>query len=376
MQHLMVCDYSPVDMDELIAVAERLERQSSQPRLELRRAPRVARMVCDLHLVVHHPGGTRSCYIACTRNISRGGVGALMCSFLHEKSRCQAIFENTGTTACGRVVRCRHIERNIHEIGIQFDQDIDPRPLVDPTLWSALELDKVDVGALGAATVLYVGGTELDRELFKFQLMSTGWDIRTAAAPGPVLDAVRTDHIDAIVCDLDLAQQDRHAMIERCRRTGFSGALIAITGDIAERHHELARRAGASAVMTKPVTEEILIAMIVQAVDKERSQVRGPLHSTRANDARLRPLIVQFVDQAHRLARELRAALREENVLKARDVCTTLRGSATPMGFDVIAKLAEATLVAIDAERNVRSCVEPISELIRSCEQTRSPAGA
>ncbi len=67
------------------------------------------------------------------RNISNTGIGFFHGQFIHEKTPCELILINTqheGFAVHGHVVRCRLIEKHIHEIGIAFTQPIDSRRVV------------------------------------------------------------------------------------------------------------------------------------------------------------------------------------------------------------------------------------------------------
>lgn len=62
------------------------------------------------------------------RNISSSGIGFLHGQFVHENTPCEIILINAqqhGFLLPAKVVRCRFIEKHIHEIGIAFAQPID-----------------------------------------------------------------------------------------------------------------------------------------------------------------------------------------------------------------------------------------------------------
>lgn len=61
------------------------------------------------------------------RNVSNGGAAFLHRCMLHNGETCALQFhlrDGTWIQATGKVVRCRHIEQMVHEIGIQFDTPI------------------------------------------------------------------------------------------------------------------------------------------------------------------------------------------------------------------------------------------------------------
>lgn len=62
------------------------------------------------------------------RNISSTGIGFLHGQFIYEKTPCEIILINgqqQGFQLHAKVVRCRFIEKHVHEVGIQFASPVD-----------------------------------------------------------------------------------------------------------------------------------------------------------------------------------------------------------------------------------------------------------
>lgn len=62
------------------------------------------------------------------RNISPTGIGFLHGQFIYEKTPCEIILINSqqqGFQLHAKVVRCRFVEKHVHEVGIQFAQPVD-----------------------------------------------------------------------------------------------------------------------------------------------------------------------------------------------------------------------------------------------------------
>ena len=81
-----------------------------------------------LLVVILHPGGNVVKYRVTPRNFSTAGVGFLHGNFLHTGTACLIAVRTRDGKALlvhGRVVRCSHVQDNVHEIGVQFDSPIE-----------------------------------------------------------------------------------------------------------------------------------------------------------------------------------------------------------------------------------------------------------
>ncbi len=88
------------------------------------------RVACRLHAVVlritHRDEAVN--FLVPTRNISRGGLGFLHGSMLHQGTPCKLMLvfkDGRKLKADGTVARCRHVSGMIYEVGVKFDREID-----------------------------------------------------------------------------------------------------------------------------------------------------------------------------------------------------------------------------------------------------------
>ena len=85
--------------------------------------------ILGLMIQVVHPGGTSSYYLAKPRNLSTTGISFLHGTYLHPGTTTviQLItLEKETVQIPGVVVRCRHVSGKAHEVGVKFDQQINP----------------------------------------------------------------------------------------------------------------------------------------------------------------------------------------------------------------------------------------------------------
>lgn len=87
----------------------------------------------QLVVTLHHPGGGSMRFAVLSRDLSAGGAAFLHGTFVYPGTR--AVIELETLDGCwipadAKVVRCRHIAGKAHEVGIAFEQPIDPRQYV------------------------------------------------------------------------------------------------------------------------------------------------------------------------------------------------------------------------------------------------------
>ena len=85
------------------------------------------RVMMGMLVDIIHPGGSRATFLVRSRNLSQSGTGFLHGNFLHIGTRCTITLPHLDgqiATMGGKVVRCRHIQGKVHEIGVKFDKAI------------------------------------------------------------------------------------------------------------------------------------------------------------------------------------------------------------------------------------------------------------
>lgn len=83
-----------------------------------------AKLICQMSQDL---GSTMQIIVRC-RNISIGGLGFLHGSYVHPGTRVVLTLisaNKQGYRINGSIVRCRHLTKNIHEVGVAFDETID-----------------------------------------------------------------------------------------------------------------------------------------------------------------------------------------------------------------------------------------------------------
>jgi hypothetical protein len=127
-----------ISKSEWRAILTQLERDAQDPtgRDKRRDQRKRYRAMMTLLIKMLHPGGTRITYLVRTRNLSNTGLGFLHGGYLHSGTRCTLALTALDGTPCpisGKIVRCRHLQGKVHEVGIRFERPINLEEYTTPT---------------------------------------------------------------------------------------------------------------------------------------------------------------------------------------------------------------------------------------------------
>lgn len=122
-----------LDQTQVVAVWDRLDRTAQLVRNDRRRSERHRYRTDAVILYIASPDADvrkDEPILAPTRDISRNGLCFLHGAFLKAGTQCQVVLktirDQKWTVHEAQVVRCRGLEGRMHEVGLQFDQEIDP----------------------------------------------------------------------------------------------------------------------------------------------------------------------------------------------------------------------------------------------------------
>ena len=115
---------------------------------------------------------------------------------------------------------------------------------------------------LAGTSILLVEDVADIREVFATLLASEGADVVAVATAGEALSRLRERHFDVLLTDLGLPDVSGLVLIETVVSSGSRRPRIVVVTGYGEPHTSEARRAGADAILTKPVTWSRLLAYL------------------------------------------------------------------------------------------------------------------
>lgn len=328
-----------------------------------------------VELTIQHSNGAEVTIPVATRNISRGGMSILHASFVHVNSPCEItlnLANGSSQTIQGKIVRCGHLDGRVHEIGIAFNEQISTKDLLglDP-LNEAYSLERVEPDRLHGS-LLIVTPTDLDRDLILMFLEETNLNLSTAESIETAVSRA-SKGCDIVLADFHIGEETGAELIAALHEAACDAPVIVMTSDKSEQVMESIRSSSASGVLSKPLSKARLYQALGEFLHSDGDG--GPLYSTLEADNPAYPLVGKFLTDVPRMTINLEKALRDNDGPACLQICRTLSGTATPLGFPVISEIAleaEKTLAAGE----LKDCATQIRSLVVTCRRIKAKTAA
>lgn len=328
----------------------------------------------NLELQVQHPDGSWSTVTVTGRNISQGGMSVLHGAFVYPGSACKILFPTTAPGSSrsvlveGKVVRCRHIYKMLHEIGIVFNRSIETRGV------------RVGVGDLDAATpavqpdllrgaILYLDPSPSDRSAVKRLLNQTPLTLHAASNVADARLAL-THGCDLVLCDVTLLQETWDAIREVVKAGGRLSPIIAVTSDNSPATQAIIRKVRCSGVLPKPITKDSLTRAIggfLPPIPHAPSVAHASQTDTTPTPEAKPEAALNELDQH---LTKLRDAVERRDAMTAAMLCLRIKTGAK----DHLSSLAEAAAESLASSMDVNASLTSIQALIDECQRAANPA--
>ena len=292
---------------------------------------------------IAHPGGSIVRVLVVCRSISDMGMGFLHGGYVHPGSRCAfrlMTLKHEPLTVTGRVVRCAFLRGRAHEVGVRFDQPIDPAAFVQ----TALRIHKntevsQDLPSL-SGRVLLIEDSAPDRDLLQYHLQHLGVDLSSVEASEEALSKLTSEAYDLVLTDQWQPGMSGHDLSADLRRLGFAEPIVAITGDETNDTTQLIQQAGCEATLVKPYLFEDLVAVLQRFLISDSDL--QPLESSLWADAKAHAMIRQYVGGLVEQVKALLTAVAQEDLPEAAKLCMRIKGTSGSYGYAEISEAAGA----------------------------------
>lgn len=322
---------------------------------------------------LEHPGGTDiSVRIAC-RNLSAGGIGLLHNAYVYPDTMCTVWLphpEKRVMAVRGQVVRCQHIRGNVHEIGVQFEEPVDPREFV-PKAKSVGRYTRETVEADQLkGTLLCVDPSEMSQNIVAHFLRQTGMTLKMACTAEEAIAEARGADVLLIeehvgdVRGVDLIRTLRSKGVRApCMMTSIDGACLA---------DDVFAEGLVSAFLPKPIQADLLIRAIDDFVaNKARRQQPEEGELSRAQ-IELREM---FREQAEELIPKIESACAGASATDLYKLCLRLKGSAPAVGEMDLGQLAGVISSQLETSETIDHVREQVDELLVLCREVIGERG-
>lgn len=222
-----------LDLCDIEALLDRLDRMvPKEQRDDRRRHARFPYRIGPTVLRVTQNGFvTESLWVP--RNLSVAGLSALYRGFLHQGVHIETVLklvEGAPIALAGHVRSCRHVHGMLHEVGVQFEERIDPTLFCDPHVIREARRASRQSHPLPrlSARGISVSNDERLRTTLAELLRATGMEIEEAPFLGRAMDQIKASEYQVVLCDADLEEIRAESLVTSLRSAGFSGLIVVL----------------------------------------------------------------------------------------------------------------------------------------------------
>lgn len=308
--------------------------------------------------------------MVCTRNLSAGGMSFMHGGFLHSGTDIRvALSTNDGSvkTLLGKVRTCRLITRNIHEVGVEFNEKIDAEMFCTPGSKRSSDDPSISIELPDlSGNALVIGGTMLERRVICSRLKSSGMNAVGVESLGAGVDQLKLLPYVLVVSDMKVGDAESPAIVQALRLAGFEGPVVGVAENESPIHAAVAKTAGMNGYVAKPINANSLLQVAARTLRESGLMAKDdrPIHSSLANDSGTQQLIEYYINQTQQQAVELENALKTANGDTLRRICQAIKSTAGGYGFAPVAEAARQSLTALDACGSVEEAQSQVQVLL------------
>lgn len=314
------------------------------------------------------PSGYRN-FISSARNLSSSGISVIHGGFVHTGTRCMISLRATDggvVTANASIVRCRHMQKHLHDLGVRFDQPIDPRRVIDFGETSVFLCEQVDLSALKGRTLI-VDDSRSFQKLLTAYLEGSNLDLVFVNDGEAGLQCLN-DHPSLVLVDYRLPGMNGIEMIRAARASGFDAPMVLLTAETTPGLRESALNAGATEVIQKPCSADVIRQAAAEYLADQHGDAKA------IDQAKSAPPVTITLDMAREFAESLRDeaeaminAIEKSDVARLRDLAQRVLASAGGFGFPEAAAAATAALQSLDATQSLTDSLSQLQRMVDVC---------
>ncbi|HPO92740.1 MAG TPA: response regulator [Phycisphaerales bacterium] len=338
---------------EVEAVLDLLDADSAVGASSKRKATRMPFRMNGVKIEISQPGGGQTQILVACRNLSRQGLGFLHSSYLHVGTRCSVTLPHRTqgeVRIAGQVVRCRHVSRHIHEVGLKLEEPLNLRDFLRiDSLSERYTYENVDPEAL-RGRVIVVHEYVIERKLITSLLEGSSLDIVECKS---IEEGVAGAQLGAaiVLCDQTLEHGSIGELVRALREQRINAPVVCTCNEVTPEVKQALQAAKVDGLICKPIDRERLLRVIAEFMfDSGREAIaesEESLRSTLAGAEALKPLIEEFVADMHQLAPRIQRALASGDAAGVQQSLVRIMGTGGSMGYATVSKAAEAALRAL-----------------------------
>ena len=352
---------------------------------DLRGHDRLQYQVKDgLRCTLQHPGGGSDTFLIRPHNVSKSGIGLIHGSFVYAGTRCAielAMPSGKLKWVAGVVARCNHITGKIHDLGIRFDEELNPGLYedTDPAVRSVTPGDS-GLPTFSGSCLLFTAAKS-DRDLARYSMGKLHIDVTVVSKMTEALQlAAESKHHFVLATVWDEDDGQGLEFVKSLKEAKYPFPVIGLVGGDMAAVKSRAMDSGCTDVIESLTDFEQITTLMTKLLPLATSskELGEPLVSSKWSDVPFRPMIGQYLEQLEKgQVPSLRRALARSEWKELRCICRDLRVTSAAYGYEEIAKVA-GELQALcgetfDATERDKSFASLISLVGRACSASVRP---
>ncbi len=310
-----------LDDKHIEAIFDRLDAGVEMPN-EKRAAARHRYRSKVIHIQLTQPGASEPTTFICpTRNLSQGGLACLHGGFVHVGTHCIVrLFTIHGNWQhmAGTVRRCRFVEGNVHELGIHFDE------VLDPALFCS---DAIQCRAL------LVSRDQRITRLAIHQLNQSNAIVDNADSALECRLKAAESRYDLVLVDVESEAIAHTRITSDLRSQGYLGKILAISLTPDDQKQNELENLGYSRVLSLTDVAKVLPGIALSACPE-------PIYSKYKADETMQPLLEEYVKELGTKILDVMAAAMANETDGLVSIIREVETSAKGHGFDEISEAA------------------------------------
>lgn len=334
-------------------ILDELDKQSETSDDKRRASPRFSYRKPAVLRLTNTRDNRSQAYLIAPRNMGSRAISFLFGGFLHANTpiaiRLTTLY-GAWTDHIGIVRDCRHVEANIHEVELEFEEDI------DPAMYAA---------KAAQPRVLVAEDDILFQHLVRQLLGELNARVEMAKNGKIAVEMAQAGIYDIIFMDVEMPEMDGITATRTLREAGYTGRIVAATGMTRPEYKAKCLEAGCDGYISKPYQRSDL-------EDAIRSLQGEPIFSEFEHVASMREIVAMYVKDLPNRISAITSALATNNVEAAEVAFRSLKSISGSCGFGAFSELAAGIESRIIAGEPLNALRGEIQKLIALCTRARS----
>ncbi len=304
--------------------------------------------------------------IVATRNLSQGGLSILHSSFMYTGTRVVVDLIATNNTVSSRrgfVKRCEHCGGRVHEIGIQFEDEIRLKDFLhpDPSLL-LYSRESIDPERMDSRLMVLTQNTDFSSVLREY-MSETSLVYTFAKSREEALE--KCSDIDIAVCHLDQDFMQTADTVRAMRSQGFKNPIILVGKPESAIDTHIANTCGADMIIPWPSPKLTVLCSIGEFVFNDWTpETLQTIRSCISLETK-RAISTELAKVGVTLDQQIRTQCPEG----IRLATTQIRSLVPSLGYDAIASTIDTLTTGQTIETELDSIAPELTEIANFCRE-------